>query len=145
MFCARTCTCPLIPLALQQWKARRSLGGLHPCTRESPSACRCAELSRVTLCHSSCVRVRVQLIRTFKTCTTDIYLRNECAHVGLSIHAPLMPLSPPRNFHSFCGVLSGAKPPSEPLPGKENKAASRDMPYRPVYPAEGGNLETMHE
>ena len=23
-----------------------------------------------------------------KTCTTDIYLHNECAHVGLSVHAP---------------------------------------------------------
>ena len=25
----------------------------------------------------------------FKTCTTDIYLQNECAHVGLSVHAPV--------------------------------------------------------
>ena len=33
------------------------------------------------------IRVRVQ-IRHFKTCTTDIYLQNECAHVGLSVHAP---------------------------------------------------------
>ena len=36
------------------------------------------------------VRVRLQLIRHFKTCTTDIYLHNECAHVGLSIHAPVL-------------------------------------------------------
>ena len=35
------------------------------------------------------IRVRVQLIRHFKTCTADIYLHNECAHVGLSIHAPV--------------------------------------------------------
>ena len=35
------------------------------------------------------VRVRVQLIRHFKPCTTDIYLHNECAHVGLSIRAPV--------------------------------------------------------
>ena len=35
------------------------------------------------------IRVRVQLIRHFKTCTTDIYLQNECAHVGLSVHAPV--------------------------------------------------------
>ena len=33
-------------------------------------------------------RVRVQLIRHFKTCTTDIYLQNDCAYVGLSVHAP---------------------------------------------------------
>ena len=32
--------------------------------------------------------VRVQLIRHFKTCTTDIYLQKDCAHVGLSVHAP---------------------------------------------------------
>ena len=24
-----------------------------------------------------------------KTCTTDIYLQNDCAHIGLSIHAPV--------------------------------------------------------
>ena len=35
------------------------------------------------------VRVRVQLIRHFKTCKTDIYLQNKCAHVGLSVHAPV--------------------------------------------------------
>ena len=35
------------------------------------------------------LRVRVQLIRHSKTCTTDIYIQNECAHVGLSIHAPV--------------------------------------------------------
>ena len=35
------------------------------------------------------IRVRVQIIRHFKTCTTDIYLQNECAHVGLSVHAPV--------------------------------------------------------
>ena len=36
------------------------------------------------------VRVRVQLtIRIFKTCTTEIYLQTECAHVGLSVHAPV--------------------------------------------------------
>ena len=35
------------------------------------------------------VRVRVQIIRHFKTCKTDIYLQNECAHVGLSVHAPV--------------------------------------------------------
>ena len=35
------------------------------------------------------IRVRLQLIRHFKTCTTDIYLHNECAHVGLSIDAPV--------------------------------------------------------
>ena len=35
------------------------------------------------------IRVRVQLIRHFKPCTTDIFLHNECAHVGLSIHAPV--------------------------------------------------------
>ena len=34
------------------------------------------------------VRVRVQLIRHLKTCTTDIYIQNECAHVGLSGNAP---------------------------------------------------------
>ena len=33
--------------------------------------------------------MRVQLIRHFKTCTTDSYLQNECAHVGLSVHAPV--------------------------------------------------------
>ena len=26
---------------------------------------------------------------TPKTCTTDVYLQNECAHVGLSVHAPV--------------------------------------------------------
>ena len=36
------------------------------------------------------VRVRLQLIRHFKTCTTEIYLHNECAHVGLSIDAPVV-------------------------------------------------------
>eukprot|EP01048_Picozoa_sp_COSAG05_P009361 COSAG05_NODE_764_length_7477_cov_18.431553_3_plen_97_part_00 len=38
------------------------------------------------LCHTGAV----QFIRDWKPCTTDIYLRNECAraHVGLSIHAP---------------------------------------------------------
>ena len=35
------------------------------------------------------VQVRVQLIRQFKTCTTDIYLHNDCAHVELSVHAPV--------------------------------------------------------
>ena len=35
------------------------------------------------------LRVRVQLIRHLKTCTTDIYLNNDCAHVGSSIHAPI--------------------------------------------------------
>eukprot|EP01048_Picozoa_sp_COSAG05_P007394 COSAG05_NODE_520_length_9047_cov_2.500224_10_plen_104_part_00 len=35
------------------------------------------------------VRVRVQLIRHSKTCMTEIQLHNECAHVGLSIHAPV--------------------------------------------------------
>ena len=35
------------------------------------------------------VRVRLQLIRHVKTCTTDIYLHNERAHVGLSGHAHL--------------------------------------------------------
>ena len=25
---------------------------------------------------------------SLKTCTTEIYIQNECAHVGLSIHAP---------------------------------------------------------
>ena len=35
------------------------------------------------------IRVRLQLIRHFKTCTTDIYLHNECAHVGLSVDAPV--------------------------------------------------------
>ena len=33
--------------------------------------------------------MRLQLIRHLKTCTTDIYLRNECARVGLSIDAPV--------------------------------------------------------
>ena len=32
--------------------------------------------------------VCLPLIRHVKTCTTDIYLHNECAHVGLSIDAP---------------------------------------------------------
>ena len=35
------------------------------------------------------LRARVQLIRHFKICTTDIYLHNDCAHVGLSVHAPV--------------------------------------------------------
>ena len=35
------------------------------------------------------IRVRVQIIRHLKTCTTDVYLQNECAHVGLSVHAPV--------------------------------------------------------
>ena len=35
------------------------------------------------------LRVRVQIIRHVKTCMTDIYLQNECAHVGLSVHAPV--------------------------------------------------------
>ena len=35
------------------------------------------------------VRVRVQLIRHFEPCTTDIYLHNDCAHVGLIVHAPV--------------------------------------------------------
>ena len=35
------------------------------------------------------IRVRVQLIRHLKPCTNDIHLHNECAHVGLSIHAPV--------------------------------------------------------
>eukprot|EP01048_Picozoa_sp_COSAG05_P019805 COSAG05_NODE_3204_length_2245_cov_3.080615_2_plen_177_part_00 len=38
------------------------------------------------------LRVRVQLIRHLKTCTADIYIHNECAHVGLSIHAPMYPI-----------------------------------------------------
>ena len=33
--------------------------------------------------------MRVQLIRHFETCTTDIYIHNECAHVGLSVRAPV--------------------------------------------------------
>ena len=35
------------------------------------------------------LRVRVQLIRHFQTCASDIHLQNECAHVGLSVHAPV--------------------------------------------------------
>ena len=35
------------------------------------------------------LRVRVQIIRHFETCTTDIYLHHDCAHVGLSTHAPV--------------------------------------------------------
>ena len=35
--------------------------------------------------------MRVQLIRHFKTCTTDIYLHKDCAHVGLIVHAPVSP------------------------------------------------------
>ena len=47
------------------------------------------------------VRVRVRLIRHFKTCTTDIYLQNECAHVGLSVHAPVDPCrEEPRSVRS---------------------------------------------
>ena len=51
------------------------------------------------------VWVRVQLIRHFKTCTTDIYLHIECEHVGLSIHAPVASaevpkLSPPEEADS---------------------------------------------
>ena len=34
------------------------------------------------------IRARLQLIRHFKTRTNDIYLYNECAHVGLAIDAP---------------------------------------------------------
>ena len=34
--------------------------------------------------------MRVQLIRHFKTCTTDIYLHKDCAHVGLIVHAPVL-------------------------------------------------------
>jgi len=41
------------------------------------------------ICKHASVRVRLQLILHFKTCTTDIYLHNECAHVGLSIDAPV--------------------------------------------------------
>ena len=37
----------------------------------------------------SLVSMRVQIIRHCKTCMTDIYLQNECAHVGLSVHAPV--------------------------------------------------------
>eukprot|EP01048_Picozoa_sp_COSAG05_P019806 COSAG05_NODE_3204_length_2245_cov_3.080615_3_plen_191_part_00 len=60
------------------------------------------------------LRVRVQLIRHVKTCTTDIYLHNECAHVGLSVHAPVGPTvmfggsttgastNNPTCAHSFC-------------------------------------------
>ena len=33
--------------------------------------------------------MRVELIGHFKICMTDIYLQNECAHVGLSVHAPV--------------------------------------------------------
>ena len=33
--------------------------------------------------------MRVQLIRYFKTFTTDIYIQNDCAHVGLSVHVPV--------------------------------------------------------
>ena len=40
--------------------------------------------------YSGYLQVLVQLIRHFKTCTTDIYLQNECAHVGLSLHAPVV-------------------------------------------------------
>ena len=50
------------------------------------------------------IQLPLQLIRHFNTCTTDIYLQNECAHVGLSstsvpqaIQLPLprqRPLSP---------------------------------------------------
>ena len=39
------------------------------------------------------VRVRVQIIRHFKACTTDIYLHNDCAHVGSSVHAPVLCIS----------------------------------------------------
>ena len=39
-------------------------------------------------CTCTDIRVRVQLLRHFKTCTTDIELQNECAHVGLSVHVP---------------------------------------------------------
>ena len=46
-----------------------------------------SHISWIALLH---LRVRVQLIiRHLKTCTTDIYIHNDCAHVGLSIHAPV--------------------------------------------------------
>eukprot|EP01048_Picozoa_sp_COSAG05_P012670 COSAG05_NODE_1287_length_5276_cov_10.526173_4_plen_165_part_00 len=43
------------------------------------------------------IRVRVQLIRHLKTCTTEVYIQNECAHVGLSIHAPVGALRRPHS------------------------------------------------
>ena len=35
------------------------------------------------------LRVRVQIIRHVKSCTADIYIQNDCAHVGVSVHAPV--------------------------------------------------------
>ena len=56
---------------------------------ERGSGMRC----RATLLYIVNVRVRVQLIRHSKTCMTEIHLHNECAHVGLSIHAPVCQVS----------------------------------------------------
>ena len=48
------------------------------------------------------LRVRVQIIRHFKTCMTDIYLQNECAHVGLSVHAPALSSVPDLSVSMEC-------------------------------------------
>ena len=44
------------------------------------SAKRLRRTAQLSVC---AIRVRVQLIRDFKTCTTDMYLQTECAHFGL--------------------------------------------------------------
>ena len=54
-----------------------------------PSSAAIATISRSPSSSTLRIRVRVQLIGHLKTCTTDIYIKNECAHVGLSIHAPV--------------------------------------------------------
>ena len=60
--------------------------------------------------------VRLQLIRHVKTCTTDIYLHNECAHVGLSIDAPVCVGKPrvPRTYARYWYQRAGAGPQDHP-------------------------------
>ena len=56
-------------------------------------------------CAPVCVRLRVHLIRHCnKACTTDVYLHHECAHVGLSVHAPVRY----RRRESVCSVNNPA-------------------------------------
>ena len=47
------------------------------------------------------IRVRLQIIQHFKTCTTEIYLQNECAHGRLSIPAPVCARESSRPFQGL--------------------------------------------
>ena len=44
----------------------------------------------------------------FTTCTTDIHLQNECAHVGLSVHAPVVQCGMPHVYyvHKYVDCLA---------------------------------------